>query len=439
MMSYIVTLFGRISGIIFAFIASILVARYALINDAGTYFLLLSLSTFLVIPISNGLTTVVPRLFAKCESKEVKSDRQLAVVSFAKMSIITALALLVLDVGFFSITKNENFLSSTLGSGEWIATGAITAAIGMALSLITADALRFIGLHNLSVLFNGSLSNFIFVLMLGYSILVFGQINVVYLFAAYVVSAVIAGLTAVYFLYRNLEKLSKFRLTIREIIKVCIAAMMVNLFAYLITQAQGLFVGVSFNSKDTAVFGAAGRLAILMTLMPSVLQSFVSPVIARYWVKEDIVKIQMLLRGSTTLSTLAVLPFFLLFSIFSEKILEILFGQNYIDAATTLRILVLAGFVNIIRGASGFTLVLCGYVRQQMFAIFIGGCISVVLLYFACMSNNLILVASAVVISTVIQGAIEAFLLFKLIGINASFDFTMMFKIREFMVALNEK
>jgi len=133
-----------------------------------------------------------------------------------------------------------------------------------------------------------------------------------------------------------------------------------------IVMGQGAQVLLGFLSsvEQVAYFSVANRIALLVSFVLLAINGILSPKFAEISAQNDVLRLQQLYRASTRLMILLTSPFLLLIFIFSPEIL-LLFGSDYQQAATVLRILIAAQFVKVAVGSVGQLLIMANLQRSQ--------------------------------------------------------------------------
>lgn len=125
-------------------------------------------------------------------------------------------------------------------------------------------------------------------------------------------------------------------------------------------------LGSFSTSKDVAVYGTAARMSILISVPLVIVNSVITPSIARLNAIGDRSGMQMLLQGSASVASLPSLALFAIFALAGEGIMRLLFGSGYGDSALVVAVLSFAHAVNVISGSCGFVLIMTGHQQIMM-------------------------------------------------------------------------
>jgi O-antigen/teichoic acid export membrane protein len=121
----------------------------------------------------------------------------------------------------------------------------------------------------------------------------------------------------------------------------------INVAAYIITQS-GLWVGGAYlEPEDVAVFGAALRLMLVISLPLFVLNLVIQSRIVKMYVSGQRDELEILVRQGTTVATVVSVLGSLVIFVWPELILNILFGSEYGRGGKVLAILTLGQLINV--------------------------------------------------------------------------------------------
>lgn len=116
-------------------------------------------------------------------------------------------------------------------------------------------------------------------------------------------------------------------------------------------------LGIWATSEEVGVFGAALRVAMLVTFMLATINNVVAPKFAELYAKGDIETLGKIARHTTLLITILATPFFLVL-IFGGELVMAMFGRGFEQGALVLAILAMGQFVNVFTGSVGYLLLM---------------------------------------------------------------------------------
>jgi O-antigen/teichoic acid export membrane protein len=182
--------------------------------------------------------------------------------------------------------------------------------------------------------------------------------------AASALTAVVAG----GFLVRRVEHLGPAQRLNLGVTSIALPLMVVDLAGLLLNQADLWVVGASRRAADIAVYGAAGRVAILLAVPLFVVNAVLAPVAAELHVKAERDELETTLRGASTLATVPTLLFFVAVLFAGGPIMGLVFGPFARSGGAVLAILAIGQVFAVATGACMITLMMTGHQRAVMVA-----------------------------------------------------------------------
>jgi O-antigen/teichoic acid export membrane protein len=146
-------------------------------------------------------------------------------------------------------------------------------------------------------------------------------------------------------------------------------------------QADLWIVGAQLSASDVALYGAAKRLTVLVGFPLTVLAFVVPPLIADLYSRGEHERLQRLVRASTTAASLPAAAAFVLFVLFGEEILSLVYGSVYANGVTILQILIAERFVFLMMGPGSLSLVMTGHERVVFRITIVSATLSLLAMY----------------------------------------------------------
>ncbi|HYG26974.1 MAG TPA: oligosaccharide flippase family protein [Caulobacteraceae bacterium] len=125
-------------------------------------------------------------------------------------------------------------------------------------------------------------------------------------------------------------------------------------------QMDTVLVGMFLDNQSTALYRVAAQGATLIWFGIQILQSISSPYFARLYGAGDMSNVHRLFKWTTVLSVLSALPVIAIFILFGDRLIGLVFGQEYVAAHTLLTILCIGYAINIACGPIGSVLSMMG-------------------------------------------------------------------------------
>ena len=129
--------------------------------------------------------------------------------------------------------------------------------------------------------------------------------------------------------------------------------MMISSSIVMIMGWSDVFVlGFFVSEEKIGIYSTAIKLATIVSFSYNAIATIAAPKIAKYFNSDSIEKLKETIGFSSKIMALFGLPVFIVLFIFAEFFLSI-FGQEYVEGATVLRILLAAQLTNVITGPVG--------------------------------------------------------------------------------------
>jgi O-antigen/teichoic acid export membrane protein len=125
-------------------------------------------------------------------------------------------------------------------------------------------------------------------------------------------------------------------------------------------------VGALYPAEQVAIYGAAKRLIVLITLPIVILSLVVPPVVAELHASRDLARLQRALRGSATLAGLPAIAMLLLLVAANETVLGLVYGDFFRQGGFVLALLCIERLVFVWVGPSAMVLAMTGHEAALM-------------------------------------------------------------------------
>ena len=178
-----------------------------------------------------------------------------------------------------------------------------------------------------------------------------------------------------------------------------------------------LILGFFAASDDVGVYGAATRIAMLVTFLLISVNTVISPKFAELHAKGDIAALARLARRFALLITLVTSPLFLLLIVAGETVMT-LFGPEFARGGAALAILAMGQAVNALTGSAGALLMMTGHERDIRNASIWAGLLAVTLSLVLIPLYGLIGAAISTAVSIAAMNLISIAMIKKRLGIN---------------------
>ncbi len=365
------TFFILVVKFIFAFIGlilSLVITRYLSTADAGYYFFMLSVVALLSVVGRAGLDNAIVRFVATANKKLNSLKVNFILVLSARLTLVVSITLSVLlwllcQYGYPVLITDEAYIYPLLWAAYIIPIS----------SLYLVYVQGFQGLKHIKAfaLFNGGIRALNLVGLL-FIILFYDEFSLEQAFTIYFT----ASLLALAFIVLSWKKRNKQEYSDKnsvdednsdfkgEFYRCSFSLWGIACLAIVMGQGAQVLLGFFSSAEQVAYFAVANRIAMLVSFILLAINGVLSPKFAEISDDNDTERLQKLYRSSTRLMLIVACPILILGFIFSPDILS-LFGQQYQEASTILRILVATQFVKVIVGSVGQLLIMTGREKKQ--------------------------------------------------------------------------
>lgn len=425
---------GRVVTLATNLLISGLLARLLTPGDMGSYFLIFSLSSFLVLLVQFGLPQVLVRFVAEALAFKhydfVKADVYRAIVITGIFSFLLVITMWVMNDFVANILrlKAEPFLVVIMA--VWICL--------LAYQGLVAETFR--GMYDMrsASIFGGVFSNLIVCLFFLFTYVIYGRIELLIAVCAFTVAAGVSLLISGISLHRRLTRLvltesaSRVKKPI-TMLKMAWPLWISSLTFLMLVQADVWIVSWISSPEDVAVYGAAARLVSLVAMSLVIANAVTSPLIAEYYSQGKLRELEFLLRRVATLASVPAIIGIICFVSAASQILELIYGTNYKTGANVLVILSLGHVFNVLSGACGLTLTMTGHQLIMMIITIISGALTILMAIVLGGYYGINGVASAFSLGLIFQNVFMLLAVKKYVGIWTSARYVSISEIKQYV------
>jgi len=252
-------------------------------------------------------------------------------------------------------------------------------------NLINIFVSVFRGFKNIKplVYFQQILQNLLFFLFL--ISLIISNTAFIYVFYLYLTSLSITCIILMIYAIKNTSKINIFsdvKISFSQAKPLLFFSLPLLAVAVLNTSTNWvnvLMLGGLKTAAEVGLFKVAGVITGFIGFPIGILLVLYMPVVSNLYGLNKIEEIKRIYSVLTKWICFLILPLFIFLFIFSDQVIGIIYGKEYIIAANTFRILSIATIVTNFAGPNGATLVSIGKPRSVMYSILIASIINIVL------------------------------------------------------------
>lgn len=347
--------FLMVAGAILSYSLNLIITRMLSVNDAGLYFLSLSLvligTTLGVLGLENSIVRFI--------ASNASNNNWGMVNSIYNKSIFVSVisSILITTIIFFLAEK----LAVTIFDKPRLADALKIMVFSIApLTFLTINTRSLQGIKriNSSIIFRNLLvpalsiiSAFILIPLWGLS-----GANI-----SYAIACSLSMIISFFYLKKKLPSAPSAidRFTYNELLSSCLPLFVASILSLTISWTSEIMVGIYSNASDVAIFSVANRTAQLTTFILLAVNSIAAPKFSEMYVKGDLKALHKTVQNTTLLLIVLSLPLLLLLIAIPSFFMG-LFGDEFKSGSTVLTILVIGQFINVSTGSVGILLVMSG-------------------------------------------------------------------------------
>ncbi|MFK5913744.1 MAG: oligosaccharide flippase family protein [Woeseiaceae bacterium] len=358
-------LLGKVLMVVLAMVLNMVLARILSPEDMGVYFISLSVVVTVATFAQVGMNQAIVRLIAESMTKE----------SFSKVrrSVLFVVQVTLIGSGILGFVLY-------VGVGNWLADEvfnmpAINAIIGLLVFWIFGRALQdvlaesFRGFHSIgqATFFGGLFTTALSVLFCLFLYLQYENVELKFAITFIALAFTINALFAVFFIYKRLpKKISVDNFDKNKVMQLALPLWGSALISMVLIQLDVWVVGITTSASEVALYGAAIKLVMLVSMPLMIVSAVLPPLIAEFHANDNLVAMEDTLRVIASIATLPAIALMVFFMLWGDSILGIIYGENYKDAKQVLNVLCLGHVFSVWGGACGFTLSMTGHQKSLL-------------------------------------------------------------------------
>lgn len=407
----------KIIGLMLGFALQVVLARNFSKSDLGSYFFLISVSTFVIAFSTFGMNKAALK-FVPIKANKNNNNLGYIVRYFSNRTFIASIILGLITILSIGILQSNEITKITglvmfafvsicaVSSVSEFYTGVIQGYKKLAISLTPTYVIKPI--------------------LIITSVFVLGKMNAPKGVDTLLVINAISGVIAIALLwsiYKKIKVTSKInsfkdRNEKKQLYVLGMGFQGILLCNIFLTQTDSIMIGAILEPEDVAEYVIALKVANLLTFFLTLSNAAGAPVISNLYASGDLEQLKMIVRyicrivvAITGLVTIVLL-------INSDLILSI-FGEGYSQSKVILNILCIGTFINCITGPASYLLSLTGHQKEVLVILGVSAVLNVCLNYVLIGSVGLVGAAIATCITTIVWNASLFIIVRKKLGITS--------------------
>lgn len=347
----------RLSGLVIAYAFSLVVARTMGAETWGIYSLCLAVVTFVSIFGRMGFDTALLRFNAELKAK--KEFGLLKAYNRFSYKVVFIISILLTVVVYFyaGLIADLIFNKPHLAQHFKIA--------GLSIFPITFSTLNSRALRGLKKISKSVYLEFVsrylyFLIAFGAAFLILNEFTIESFIWLFVITSYLYFLQGLFWHEKEIRSYDNIKLPKKQIIdfsKVALPLLLASSMLYLKGWVDTLMIGVFLTEKDVGIYNIALKLANVISLPITAINTIAAPKFAENVNKNK--ELQKIVTTSTKIIFYSTLPIFGVIVIFADPILT-LFGNEFTEAYLVLVIISIGSFINAISGSVGYFLQMTG-------------------------------------------------------------------------------
>lgn len=409
----------RVLRMLSGMVLNIILVRVLAPSDVGVFFLLLSFTSVAVMLSFLGQGRTVTKQVAEAMSDDL--------VSTARGVIRTSFSICLVASIFWALV--------ILLTGKWIALN-IYDSIQMSqviwlvapfvifepITGIFAESFR--GLHDIrnASIIGEFLSSALFVSFAVGIYILSGKTNLEILMVARIVCAAIVFGIAFFLIQARMDLFATFkRVSYTSLLQIGIPIMASNVAILLYSNVDLWMLGIFSNEENVAIYGSSARIILLILFPLHILNAVIPPIISEMYKKGDKTELENNLRKVSTICSLPGIAIVVLFLFFGKPLLNVLYGDFFVQGYLPLVLLSTGQLINILSGPNALVLMMTNYQRPIMIVNLLCLGLLIVLSFFGVKYFGLIGVACANAFIIMLNSIVLLILSKRLTGIATHF------------------
>ncbi|MEE9336679.1 MAG: oligosaccharide flippase family protein [Methylococcaceae bacterium] len=356
---------GKILMIMLAMVLNMVLARLLSPEDMGAYFISLAVVVTVAAFAQVGMNQAIVRLIAEGMAK--------GSFSYVRKAVFFAIQITLIGSGVLGFIIY-------VGVGDWLARDVFDLPVmntilgllvlwvfGRGLQDILAECFR--GFHSigLATFFGGLFSTAVSVFFCLYVYVQYKSVDLNLAIKLIVLAFVINAVLAMVFVYKRLpEKSIDASFDKMKVVRLAFPLWGSALISMILVQLDVWVVGIAASAIDVAMYGAAIKLVMLVSMPLMIVNAVVPPIIAEYHSNDNITVLENTLRSMTSIATLSSLVIMFVFILQGDYFLGLVYGEGYKGSAQILSILCLGHAFSVWAGACGFALNMTGHQKSLL-------------------------------------------------------------------------
>jgi O-antigen/teichoic acid export membrane protein len=339
--------------------ANALIARQLSRDDVGVFFLCMSTVAVLSLVGRLGLDYAVVRDTAAYRARSSDATAHSVIRAMLRITAVASAVTALLTAVMLMRLNPSGGAENSLGSLAVVVIVALT-VFAESLRQVASESFRGLGSIRMATLLGPALRSAVLLALVAAAVALGFDLSLLDALGVALAASLITCATALLLVSAHLPR--EVAPSAYGLVRIgqSFPIMLSSLAGIVLSQGAVLVCGIVESPGNTALFGAALRVSLLLEAPLFVANSVLMPRIAHLWAISDRRALQSLLRTTSTISSLPMLLALVLIYAFGGPILNLIFGPGFEMGAAALAILATGQLVSSLAGSCGVTLTMSG-------------------------------------------------------------------------------
>lgn len=202
-----------------------------------------------------------------------------------------------------------------------------------------------------------------------------------------------------------------------QVLRVSTPLMVSSLTAFVLVQSDLWIIAAFRSPEEVALYGAASRFMVLVTMPLMIVNAVLPPVIAELHARGERARLEATVRPIATLTSVPALLTLAVFAVAGGPILGLLYGGFYAGGGLVLAVLSLGKLAAVLAGSCGLTLQMTGHQTHMMWISILSGAFFVAGAVWAVQAFGTLGVAGMAAVSIALQNLVVVLVVRAKLGI----------------------
>lgn len=206
-----------------------------------------------------------------------------------------------------------------------------------------------------------------------------------------------------------------------ELLRLSSPLFVYGVMALVVAQVDVWAIG-AIRPADLAVYGAAARLVLLVSIPLLIVNAVVPPVIAALYARGEHQRLEHIVRVAATLSGIPAFGVLAVFVLLGRPVMQIVYGDFYGAGAVPLAVLSVGAAFAVATGSCGMVLIMTGYQRVVMVTSFVAGIVTIAAVFVGGVTGGSVGIACGAAGGKILQNLFQVVACRRVLGLRTEIN-----------------